>query len=182
MKYTNFAFILFLISLIGVGGDVSAQKLSGNVTISMLADVAAVKPGESFRVGVLFKILSPWHIYWKNPGQAGLPTRIKFSGTEGLEFGELQWPEPIRFTQPGNLLGVGYLNEVLLFSEVKVSDKIGVGTELTIDAEVKWLECHDKCVPGKDTISMSLPTKGVSEQSNQEIYRSWIEKVKPFEM
>ena len=37
-----------------------------HVKASILADVKTVTPGESFDVGVLFRIDPDWHIYWEN--------------------------------------------------------------------------------------------------------------------
>lgn len=42
------------------------------VTARLLADAAAVQSGKSFRVGVPLTIEKDWHVYWKNPGDAGL--------------------------------------------------------------------------------------------------------------
>ena len=43
-----------------------------------LANVSAIVPGETFLVGVRLKMEPRWHTYWKYPGDAGIPTDIKW--------------------------------------------------------------------------------------------------------
>ena len=65
-----------------------------NVRAELLADVAAVKPGEPFWVGLRQTIRPKWHTYWKNPGESGLPTEIKWTLPEGVKADPIVWPAP----------------------------------------------------------------------------------------
>ena len=51
----------------------------GVTRVSLVSDVATVEPGEPFRLGVHLELEEGWHVYWKNPGDAGLETHITFS-------------------------------------------------------------------------------------------------------
>jgi DsbC/DsbD-like thiol-disulfide interchange protein len=55
-----------------------AQQQDGKVlvTATLISDISSTQPGQKFRIGVLYRIESGWHIYWKNPGDAGIPTKI----------------------------------------------------------------------------------------------------------
>src|SRR5690554_3659955 len=44
----------------------------------LLVDQKVVRPGDTFQVGVLFQIEPEWHIYWRNSGQGGMSTEVKF--------------------------------------------------------------------------------------------------------
>ena len=81
----------------------AAQVPKDLVKAELLADVASVKPGEAFTLGVLLKIKPKWHIYWKYPGDAGLPTTVKWKLPERAQAAEpeLRFPLPVRFDQPG---------------------------------------------------------------------------------
>src|ERR671912_2099998 len=77
------------------------------VKAELLADVASVKPGEEFTLGVLLKIKPKWHIYWKYPGDAGLPTTVKWKLPDASAASpqpELRFPLPVRFDQPGDVV------------------------------------------------------------------------------
>ena len=46
--------------------------------------------------GVELKLDEGWHTYWKNPGDAGSPTKIEWQLPTGISAGEIQWPLPHR--------------------------------------------------------------------------------------
>src|SRR5687768_5109224 len=99
-------------------------KASELVKAELLADVSAVKPGEEFTIGVLLKIKPKWHVYWKYPGDAGLPTTVKWTlpGSATAPQPETRLPFPVRFDQAGNVVGYGYKDEVLLTARVRAPD------------------------------------------------------------
>ena len=43
---------------------------------TLLSDVTQVEPGGALRLGVQFRMARGWHISWKNPGEAGLPSEV----------------------------------------------------------------------------------------------------------
>jgi len=97
-----------------------AQEQDGKVLVraSLISDVNAIQPGQKFRIGVLYRIEPGWHIYWKYPGDAGMPTKIAWQLPEGFKVHDLQWPIPTREKEPGDLEVFAYSSEVLLFTEV----------------------------------------------------------------
>src|SRR5688500_219418 len=72
-----------------------------HVKAQLLADVSAAKPGATFTLGVLLTLDPHWHVYWTNPGDSGRATSVKFQAPAGVTVGELRYPVPIRFDQPG---------------------------------------------------------------------------------
>src|SRR5258708_8245262 len=75
-------------------GPAQSVVQTENVRAELLADVAAVKPGEPFWVGLRQAIRPKWHTYWKNPGESGLPTEIKWTLPEGVKADPIAWPPP----------------------------------------------------------------------------------------
>jgi len=49
---------------------------------------------ETVLAGVELKLDEGWHTYWKNPGDAGSPTKIEWQLPTGISAGEIQWPLP----------------------------------------------------------------------------------------
>jgi thiol:disulfide interchange protein DsbD len=150
------------------------------VKAELLADVASVKPGEEFTLGVLLKIKPKWHIYWKYPGDAGLPTTVKWtlpdaSAGSSASAGqlELRFPLPVRFDQPGDVVGYGYKDEVLLTARVKAPQG-PVGSTQEFAADVAWLVCEDVCIPGKATVKLSVPLADKTTPANQELFQKWV--------
>jgi thiol:disulfide interchange protein DsbD len=95
---------------LGFAEPAGAQLYNGKelVTPSLISDVAAIQPGQKFRVGVLYRIEPGWHVYWKFSGDSGLPTKIAWQVPPGFKVGELQWPLPLREKEPGALKKLDY--------------------------------------------------------------------------
>ena len=49
-----------------------------------------------------------WHTYWKFPGDAGIPTELKWKLPPGWKVGEIQWPIPLKLIEPGDIQVYGY--------------------------------------------------------------------------
>lgn len=125
-----------------------------HVDVLLVTDHDQVAAGDTFRVGVLFDLDEAWHIYWENPGDAGLPTSIEWSG-EGLEFGPLHWAVPgIYSEQDGLFTTFGYDDQVLLYSDATVLP--GAPQELRIDADIHYLACQNACIPGEHSLTRTI--------------------------
>ncbi|MGI8481718.1 MAG: protein-disulfide reductase DsbD domain-containing protein, partial [Chthoniobacterales bacterium] len=88
------------------------------VKAELIANTTAVVPGKPFTVGLLLRIAPGWHTYWKFPGDAGLPTEIKWNLPPGWKVGDIQWPIPLKLNEPGDVQIYGYHDEVLLLQEL----------------------------------------------------------------
>jgi thiol:disulfide interchange protein DsbD len=143
-----------------------AQQYNGKelVKAALISDVSAIKPGQKFRLGVLYNIEPGWHIYWKYSGDSGIPTKIDWHLPPGFKVGDLQWPLPLRDKEPGDLEVFGYTSEVLLFATVEAPDALPPGP-IPIEAKTNWLVCQSLCVPGSAQLKLDLGS-GSSSASN----------------
>src|SRR5215471_10707296 len=107
--------LLTLVLLVLAAGPAFGQAVvqTDNVRAELLADVAAVKPGEPFWVALRQTIRPKWHTYWKNPGESGLPTEIKWSLPAGVTADPIVWPTPHLFNV-GGVINYGYQDEAVL--------------------------------------------------------------------
>lgn len=99
-----------------------------------------------------------WHTYWKNPGDAGLPTTIEV--TNG-KIEELEWPSPKRYIEKGDILAYGYSGTYTRFfktSELSPANKISIKST--------WLVCKHICIPGKIDIEADLDSTKLVKESN----------------
>ena len=84
-----------------------------------------------------------WHTYWKNAGDTGSPTTVKWTLPEGWSAGPVQWPTPQRIDTDGTV-SFGYEGTVDLVVEIKRP----AGADGPIRARVDWLVCKDVCMAG----------------------------------
>ncbi|MFO1087165.1 MAG: protein-disulfide reductase DsbD family protein [Reyranellaceae bacterium] len=126
-----------------------------NVRAELLADVAAVKPGQPFWVGLRQTIRPKWHTYWKNPGDSGLPIEIRWTLPEGVKADPIVWPTPHLFDVSG-IINYGFQDEAMLLVRI-VPPADFKGSALAITADTNWLVCEDVCIPEEAKLSLDLP-------------------------
>ena len=148
--------VVVLCVFAGVGAGDAAPR-GRHVKASLVAEPSAAQPGRPLVAGLRLQMDPSWHTYWRNPGDAGLPTRVKWELPEGFSAGELQWPHPMRFNT-GPLVSYGYEQEVLLPVEIQVPTTLS-SPDVHLTARVSWLECQEICLPGKAELSLSLPVR-----------------------
>ncbi|WP_395714872.1 protein-disulfide reductase DsbD family protein [Reyranella sp.] len=140
------------------GGSVAtadAVVQTDNVRAELLADAAAVKPGEPFWVGLRQTIKPKWHTYWKNPGDSGLPIEIRWTLPNGVKADPIVWPTPHLFDVSG-VINYGFQDEAMLLVRIMPPADFK-DSSLTIAADTNWLVCEDVCIPEEAKLSLTLP-------------------------
>jgi len=156
--------VLGLLSLSAI--SVAAQE-GPHVRARLVSDAAELVPGSTVRVGVHLVMDDGWHVYWSNPGDAGLATEVSWQVPGGLEVRELAWPVPESFDSPGGIASYGYGHEVVLPIEIRMPGDPPGSADVT--AAVGWLACREKCVLGEATVEMSIPVSAGEAARGREL-------------
>ncbi|MEY3584464.1 MAG: hypothetical protein RJA48_1547 [Verrucomicrobiota bacterium] len=140
--------------------------LLGYLWLTPLADAAShtkvdlvnltpdIRPGQKALVAVRFVCDDHFHIYWKNPGDAGQNPTIEWQDAAGTTSGPLLYPGPKMLDQKG-IYNFVHEYETLLLLELTIP-ATATG-ELNLKAKVEWLECDDKgCYPFDKEVSLKL--------------------------
>lgn len=126
------------------------------VTAQLLVNVKQIEAGKPFKLSVFFRIQPHWYIYYKDPGDVGMPTQINWNLPPGFTASSLDWPRPETFNDSG-VVTRGYRNKAIISTTVMPPmDLKGVDTA-NLSATIKWLSCKNICLPGSTTESISLP-------------------------
>lgn len=128
------------------------------VQATLLVDVVKAAPGVPFTAGVHFKMAPGWRIYWRNPGDTGLPTRLNWSTSgKGVTIGEAAWPTPmVKRDASGQITTYEYGGQTLIAAPIMAKVRRGrPGISLTV--KVKLLACNKVCVPGDLTLTRTVP-------------------------
>jgi thiol:disulfide interchange protein len=144
--------IIFLFSTCLCFAALTARAAHTHVQLLLSADTA--KPGDTILVGVDMKMDAGWHTYWKNSGDAGMPTKIEWQLPPGISAGEIQWPLPKKLP-PAEVTTYGYENETMLLVPLKIETNFSAG-EIDLKANVSWLECKDVCIPANQDVEAKL--------------------------
>ncbi|MCB1136323.1 MAG: hypothetical protein KDK78_08655, partial [Chlamydiia bacterium] len=126
------------------------------VHVKMYGENTSIQPGKPFWLAVQLNIVEHWHVYWKHPGQAGMPTELWWNLPEGFKAGEIQWPTPKHFESNG-MVAFGYEGNPVLLVEITPPAQLEIGENVNLSADVTWVACHDSCIPGDQSVSISLP-------------------------
>jgi thiol:disulfide interchange protein/DsbC/DsbD-like thiol-disulfide interchange protein len=146
--------LLFIICVISACSD-SKSVSDNHITVTLIADQDSVSRGSNFTLGVDFKLEPGWHIYWRNPGDSGLPPRFSWSSSgNSVVVRDPVWPYPQRLAS-GPLVNYGY-GDVLIPFPASVASDIK-GSTVTIALKLEWLVCKDECLPGSGNLKLVLP-------------------------
>lgn len=134
---------------------VFAQSVkSAHTEVEIVSAYNDIVPGRPLEVALRMKMEEGWHVYWKNPGDSGLPPAIRWQLPDGFTAGEILWPIPHRITVSG-LTSYVYEGEVFLLTRIKTPDTI-TQSPVVIKAHVDWLACEKICIPGSAGLSLNL--------------------------
>ncbi|KIG16457.1 Cytochrome c-type biogenesis protein DsbD, protein-disulfide reductase [Enhygromyxa salina] len=101
-------------------------------------------------VAVRHEIEPGWHIYWQNPGESGLRTKLAITATHASA-GAVLYPAPERFTSEGGQVTYGWSHEAVLFVPLT---KLEAGASLELTSS--YLACAQSCIPGSTTLTAKL--------------------------
>ena len=154
--------IIFLFLTFWLGFAPALRAAEGPWLKTDFAEIRLISAAQSWDVrdradtwrAALEVYLQPgWKIYWRSPGDAGLPTQF-FADQPYLEAGyksQFLWPVPERFTLFG-LETYGYGGRVILPMDISVP----AGQPAFISGMVDALACSDICVPLQGPVSLGL--------------------------
>lgn len=164
LRATMLAFGLAILAVFALAaqsltmGDAALANQRGNdlVKADLLIEPSAIQPGKPFTVALRLRTKEHWHTYWRNPGDSGLPTEIRWSLPPGFRAGPIQWPTPQRLPV-GPLMNFGYEGETFLLTQITPPADLAPVGRVTLKADASWLVCEKECIPGGASLSASAP-------------------------
>ena len=160
LRFASFSawFLTAASAVLGAGGEKVGEldTRGAQIRVELVAEVAAIRPGEPFQVGLRIEHDPGWHTYWRQPGIVGVPTSLRWELPEGFHAGPIQWPAPERVKMLG-LTAWGYERDVLLL--VTITPPAGLRDGVVVDLRAKgaWMACGRTCHPGWGDFQIKLP-------------------------
>ena len=151
--------IAAIVISIGVEADATAAATvvkTPHVEAELIARNTAIVPGQTLEVALRLNIIEHWHTYWRNPGDSGLATKLKWNLPSGFTAGAIEWPHPKKLPL-GPLMNFGYEGEVLHLVTIQAPNALKAGEQITLSAKADWLVCADVCIPEDGQVSITLP-------------------------
>ena len=121
----------------------------------IVSAVAATGTQTSVPLGLQIKLGEGWHIYWRSPGEAGLPPAVAIGpGSRNVESAELLWPAPAQTIEQGELVTRTYSGDVLIPIRLGLQRP---GAPAVFDAVIDYQICSMICIPVHVAASVELP-------------------------
>lgn len=149
-------------ALLWAGAAVANPVTTDNVTARIISEHRLLQAGQSFSVALQLDIRDGWHTYWRNPGDSGQATGIKWNLPEGVTASEIQWPYPER-QYVGPVANYGYHGRAMHLIEMQLADDWPAGKPVVLTADANWLVCEEECIPEKAKLSVELASSEVAQ-------------------
>lgn len=143
------------LSLIQVWGQPLLPDAGQRVKASLILSHTAARPGDTITAALRLEHAPGWHTYWRNPGDAGLPTSVDWSLPEGLSLGDFEWPVPEKLLLI-RIYSYAYEGETLLLMPLTIASDAPAG-DVILRGKASWLQCSDElCQPAGGDVQASL--------------------------
>ena len=141
-----------------------------NAAARLITAVQATGSAGQIDAGLQIRLAPGWHAYWRNPGEAGIPPSIDWTGSNNLKSARMFWPAPHRYMLYG-LITQGYEHGVVLPLAVTLDD---ADKPVLLHALVHYSACKTICVPYTALLTLTLPA-GIAAPGPQAplIARAW---------
>lgn len=120
----------------------------------LVVDSFSPKKDSIISIGVLINLKDDWHIYWRNPGDSGLPTEVEYTLPKEFVASKIKFPTPKIFYS-GEIINYGYSHQVLFISEISIPKNFNQ-KEISISARLSSLICKDLCKVFDTTLTIKL--------------------------
>lgn len=161
--FTLIRLLLPILVLLGVSNLSNASESvaqdTGHVVAQLVSSHDQVAPGQDFYLSLVTTMDDHWHVYWKNPGDAGEPVAIHWSDDVTSDIGGFVWPMPNPILT-GPIMNYGFDGRVFFPMPATMRVDAQPGSVETFDAEVTYLVCEEVCVPEYAELSIQI---GVGE-------------------
>jgi DsbC/DsbD-like thiol-disulfide interchange protein len=139
--------------------DVSPWDGDARSAARLIAGARPSGQAAPLRAGIEIRLGRGWHTYWRYPGDAGVPPRFDFAGSQNVKSVEVLWPAPRRLPEAG-LDTIGYDRDVILPVRVTPQDE---AKPVKLQVKLDYAICEKLCVPAQTKTELAL-AGGVSAQ------------------
>jgi len=132
-------------------------------SVRLLPSLSALQPGSSVKLAAVVTIQEGWHINTNKPTEDFLvPTELEFGSTDGVEFGEVEYPpgRKIKFAFWPKPLDV-YEGRVVFYVDVRLRES-SAGDSVRVNGVLRYQACNDNSCAPPDELPVSLVIPVVS--------------------
>lgn len=123
----------------------------------IILDSFSLEKSRFIDAAVVIRLEDGWHIYWRNPGDSGMPTSFDFILPEKISVSEIKWTVPKIFEFEG-YASYGYEGIAVFPFSIYIPENFNQD-EITIELNLRSLICKDVCKPFNKKLSKTINLK-----------------------
>lgn len=151
-------FLAVVAGLLAARAEAEPSVVTDHARSRLVAEMDGVAPGGTLTLAFAQELQAGWHVYWKNPGDSGLPLEFKWKLPEGARAGPIDYPTPERI-EIGPLVNFGHQGAPVFLTSIVAPKDALVGSTLGVRLKATWLICADICVPETGVFTLSVPVR-----------------------
>lgn len=154
--------VVFAILLAGVFMTAPVAAAATNeirterTTTTITPEKQGFAPGEVLRFAIRQEVAPDWHVFWVNPGDAGLPLALDWSLPDGFTVGDIVHPVPEKIPV-GPLASFAHEGAPVFVVSVEAPPDLPVGGAVDVAIDAQWQVCATVCILESGAFSLSLP-------------------------
>ncbi len=142
--------------------------------VRLIAARAATDGSAEIRAGLQFQLEPGWKIYWRSPGDSGLPPIPDFSQSENVADVAMRWPAPQRFFEAAELETIGYLDETVFPLTIQVERP---GEAVSVHTTLDYQACEQVCIPFSTELRLDIPAGDATPTGFAQLIERFEERV-----
>ncbi len=171
MKF--FSILIFYLVFFSKSYSIEVQKDLQKSSLQIIPSKQILKYENEFYIGIKIILDKGWKTYWKNPGDAGLPVKLRWSSKENIKKYEILYPFPKKYIDHG-VLTIGYENEIIFPIKIEFNPEIRFfESNLTIE----YLVCNEICIPMSTQRKIKLDLKNNFKNLKDSIVYKYLKQV-----
>ena len=133
---------------------------------------------KKIEVAIRVTIQNGWHIYYKTPGDLGLPTSFQWQ-EDLFKDVHIHWPKPLHHTDTvsNNVFHSNIYKDIVVFpiSFTLKDNKLNT-KELNTTLRIKYAVCKDICIPQEKVIILNQLLQDYKNQQVIQLINFWKSK------
>jgi len=143
--------LLFFLFCAKIAYPLDYSESKNFVEVEIIPQNGLFKIKDDYYFGIKFSLQDGWKTYWKNPGDAGLPLKLRWKDSSKLIDHEILFPFPERYLEKG-VRTIGYENDIIFPIKIRPTTLAAFKSSLVLD----FLVCREVCIPVSEVKEISL--------------------------
>ncbi len=172
MRVNNIGSLLLFAAIVACAtssahGASSPPVEAGQAKVRLLASgLSNTNSAPVFSGGVEVTLTPGWKTYWRYPGDAGIPPRFDWSGSENVAGVEVLYPAPKRIIDGSGQVSIGYDDKVVFPLRIRPADP---AKPVRLNLKFDFATCEKLCIPAEAVLALDVPKDAPEEPALKDV-------------